>query len=107
MTVNILWLFLAVLWVVLRCVIVVFAGHTHLLLLIKYYCLEETFYVSLNKIGVSALEDTKCQLSKLQNSNIACLSCNLYNGTFISLSNEELQSFWQSCMVMTFGHPFL
>ena len=30
-TVNVLWLFLAVPWVGLRCVIVVFSDHTHLL----------------------------------------------------------------------------
>ena len=30
-TVNVLWLFLAVPWVCLRCVIVVFPDHTHLL----------------------------------------------------------------------------
>ena len=31
-TINVLWLFLAVLWVGLQCVIVVFPDHTHLLL---------------------------------------------------------------------------
>ena len=31
MTVNVLWLFLTVAWVGLRCVIVVFSDHTHLL----------------------------------------------------------------------------
>ena len=30
-TINVLWLFLAVPWVGLRCVIVVFPDHTHLL----------------------------------------------------------------------------
>ena len=30
-TVNVLWLFLAVPWVCLQCVIVVFSDHTHLL----------------------------------------------------------------------------
>ena len=33
-TVNVLWLFLTVLWVVLQCVIVVFPDHTHLLFVI-------------------------------------------------------------------------
>ena len=31
-TVNVLWLFLTVLWVCLQCVIVVFPDHTHLFL---------------------------------------------------------------------------
>ena len=34
-TINVLWLFLAVPWVGLQCVIVVFPDHTHLLLDIK------------------------------------------------------------------------
>ena len=35
-TVNVLWLFLTVQWVCLRCVIVVFPDHTHLLFVIIY-----------------------------------------------------------------------
>ena len=31
MTINVLWLFLAVAWVGLQCAIVVFSDHTHLL----------------------------------------------------------------------------
>ena len=34
--VNILWLFLTVLWVGLQCVIVVFPDHTHLLFVVNY-----------------------------------------------------------------------
>ena len=34
--INVLWLFLTVLWVGLQCVVVVFPDHTHLLL--EHYC---------------------------------------------------------------------
>ena len=34
-TINVMWLFLAVLWVGLQCVIVVFPDHTHILLFLQ------------------------------------------------------------------------
>ena len=44
-TVNVLWLFLMVLWVGLQCVIVVFPSHTHLLF-------NEGTYTTYNRIAV-------------------------------------------------------
>ena len=35
-TINVLWLFLTVLWVGLQCVIVVFPDHTHFLIMLTY-----------------------------------------------------------------------
>ena len=59
MTVSVLWLLLAMPWVHLQCVIVVFPGHTHLLFQIPFACEDE-------KPGVVRyLNSAKLNLAKL------------------------------------------
>ena len=61
-TINVLWLFLAVPWVGLQCVTVVFLDHTHFLLLerFKQFLTLQTFiYLS---SGLSSLHLTRISL---------------------------------------------
>ena len=57
MTVDVLWLFLKVLWVYLQCVMVVFPDHTHLLFepsfLPKSYVLTVIFPYCLPKVNLN------------------------------------------------------
>ena len=48
MTAGVLWLFLTASWVGLQCVIVVFSGHTHLLLDITWSCCDSQIFLPWN-----------------------------------------------------------